>query len=53
LNAAGEKLTRPLKNGFRMEGHLASAKLEKVYLSADGVVIALHASGALRILYGM
>ncbi|HEY6834076.1 MAG TPA: DUF4403 family protein [Pseudolabrys sp.] len=53
LNAASERLTRPLKNGFRTEGHLASAKLEKVYLSADGVVIALHASGALRILYGM
>jgi hypothetical protein len=53
LNAANAKLTRPLKNGFRMEGHLSSAKLEKVYLPADGVVIALRASGELRILYGM
>jgi len=53
LNAANEKLTRPLKDGFRMEGHLSSAKLEKTYLSADGVVIALRANGALRILYGM
>jgi len=53
LNAANQKLTRPLKDGFRMEGQLSSAKLEKVYLPADGVVIALRASGALKILYGM
>lgn len=53
LNAANEKLTRPLKDGFRMEGHLSSAKLEKVYLVADAVVIALHASGQLKILYGL
>ena len=48
-----QKLTRPLKDGFRMEGHLSSAKLEKVYLPADGIVIALRASGELKILYGM
>jgi hypothetical protein len=53
LNAANEKLTRPLKDGFRMEGRLTSAKLEKVYLSADGIVIALRASGELKILYGL
>jgi hypothetical protein len=53
LNAANAKLTRPLKDGFRMEGHLSSARLEKVYLPADGVVIALRASGDLKILYGM
>ena len=53
LNAANAKLTRPLKDGFRMEGHLSAAKLEKVYLPADGVVIALRASGDLNILYGM
>jgi Domain of unknown function (DUF4403) len=53
LNAANEKLTRPLKDGFRMEGHLSSAKLEKVYLPADGIVIALRANGELKILYGM
>jgi hypothetical protein len=53
LNAANAKLSRPLKDGFRMEGHLASGKLEKIYLPADGVVIALHASGELKILYGM
>jgi hypothetical protein len=53
LNAANVKLTRPLKDGFRMEGHLSSAKLEKVYLPSDGVVIALRASGELKIMYGM
>jgi hypothetical protein len=53
LNAANEKLTRPLQDGFRMEGHLTSAKLEKVYLPAGGIVIALRASGDLKILYGL
>jgi hypothetical protein len=53
LTAANEKLTRPLKDGFRMEGHLNSAKLEKVYLPTDGIVIALRASGDLKILYGL
>ena len=53
LNAANQKLTRPLKDGFRMEGHLSSAQLEKVYLPADGIEIALRASGQLKILYGM
>jgi hypothetical protein len=53
LNAANTKLTRPLKDGFRMEGHLDSAKLEKVYLPADGITIALRAGGQLKILYGM
>ncbi len=52
LNAANEKLSRPLKDGFRMEGKLASANLENVSLSADGIVIALRASGELKILYG-
>lgn len=53
LNAANAKLNRPLKDGFRMEGNLSSAKLENVYLPADGVVIALRAGGELNILYGM
>jgi hypothetical protein len=53
LSAANEKLTRPLKDGFRMVGHLTSAKFEKVYLPADGIVIALRASGDLKILYGL
>ncbi|HEY0234374.1 MAG TPA: DUF4403 family protein [Afipia sp.] len=53
LNAASEKLTRPLKNGFRMEGRLSAARFEKAYLLADGVMIALHAGGELKIIYGM
>jgi Domain of unknown function (DUF4403) len=53
LDAANAKLTRPLKNGFRMEGRLQSAKLEKVSLPADGVTIALRVSGELKILYGL
>ncbi len=36
-----------------MTGHLNSAKLEKVYLPADGIEIALRASGELKITYGM
>jgi hypothetical protein len=53
LMAANERLKRPLKDGFRMEGHLTSAKLEKVLLLSDGIAIALRASGELRILYGL
>jgi hypothetical protein len=53
LNAANAKLNRPLKDGYRMAGHLSSAKLEKVYLPSDAIVIALRASGELQILYGM
>ena len=47
------ELSRPLKDGFRMQGHLDSATLEKVYLPADGITIAFRASGELKILYGM
>ncbi|MGA2056214.1 MAG: DUF4403 family protein [Bradyrhizobium sp.] len=53
LNAANERLTRPLKNGFRMEGKLTTAKLDSIQLLADGVSIALRVSGDLKILYGM
>ena len=53
LNAANARFNRQLKDGFRMEGHLASAGLEGISLPADGVVIAVHASGDLKILYGM
>jgi hypothetical protein len=53
LNAANAKLNRPLKDGFRMEGQLSSATLQNVYLPADGIVIAVRASGELSILYGM
>jgi hypothetical protein len=44
---------RWLKNGFRMEGKLTTAKLDSIRLLADGVSIALRASGDLKILYGM
>ena len=53
LNAANAKLNRPLKDGFRMEGHLALGQARELYLPADGIVIALRASGGLKILYGM
>ena len=53
LNAANAKLNRPLKDGFRMEGQLSSAVLQNVYLPANGIVIAVRASGELSILYGM
>jgi Domain of unknown function (DUF4403) len=53
LIAANERLTRPLKDGFRMEGHLSAAQLDKVLLLADGITIALHASGDLKIVYGL
>jgi hypothetical protein len=53
MAAANEKLTRPLKNGFRMEGRLTSAKVDKVLLLADGLSVALRASGDLKIFYGL
>jgi Domain of unknown function (DUF4403) len=53
LDSANQKLTRPLKNGFRLEGHLTSAKLDKILLLPDGIAIALRASGTLKIVYGL
>jgi len=53
LIAANERLMRPLKDGFRMEGHLSAVQLNKVLLLADGITIALHASGDLKIVYGL
>jgi hypothetical protein len=53
LIAANERLTRPLKDGFRMEGRFSSVDLDKVQLLADGATLALRASGELKILYGM
>jgi hypothetical protein len=53
LDAANQRLTRPLKDGFRMEGHLTSAKLDKLRLLPDGLSLALRASGELKILYGL
>jgi hypothetical protein len=53
LSAANQRLNRPLKNGFRMEGQLSTAKLDSIQLLADGVSITLLVSGDLKILYGM
>ena len=53
LDAANQRLKRTLRNGFRMEGHLAAARLDKVLLLSDGVVLAFHANGDLKILYGL
>jgi hypothetical protein len=53
LATANKRLTRPLKDGFRMEGHLDSAKLDHVSLLQDGVTVALRMSGTLKILYGL
>jgi hypothetical protein len=53
LNAANERLNRPLKDGFPMEGRLTAAKLDGIQLLADDVSIALRVSGDLKIVYGM
>lgn len=53
LMAANQRLTRPLKDGFRVEGKLSSVQFDKALLLADGITLALRASGELRILYGM
>jgi hypothetical protein len=53
LNAANARLNRPLKNGYRMEGKLTTAKLDHIGLLADGVSIVLHLNGDLKILYGI
>jgi hypothetical protein len=53
LTSANQRLTRPLSNGFRTEGNLTSAKLEKVLLLGDGLSVVLQVSGELKILYGL
>ncbi len=53
IAAADEKLTRPLGSGFRMEGKLASASVDKILLLADGFSVQLRANGELKILYGL
>jgi Domain of unknown function (DUF4403) len=53
LLAANQRLTRPLKDGFRMEGKLSSVQFDRALLLADGITLALRASGELKILYGM
>jgi hypothetical protein len=53
LASANARLSRPLGDGFRSEGHLASAGLSGISLLPDGMRINLRASGDLRLLYGM
>jgi Domain of unknown function (DUF4403) len=53
IAAADAKLTRPLGNGFRMEGQLSAARVDKILLLADGLSVQLRANGALKILYGL
>jgi hypothetical protein len=53
LDTANQRLTRPLKNGFRMEGRITSAKPDRILLLPDGVTVALHVSGDLKIVYGL
>jgi hypothetical protein len=53
IAAADAKLTRPLGNGFRMEGKLAAASIDKILLLADGLSVELRANGDLKILYGL
>jgi hypothetical protein len=53
LNGVNRGLTRRLKNGYCMEGHLTSAKLDHVLLSSDGISVALRASGDLKTLSGL
>ena len=52
IASANARLTRPLADGFRSEGQLASAAVEKITLSADALRIDLRATGKLRLLYG-
>lgn len=52
LSSANARLSRPLGNGFRSEGHLASAGLSSIALLPDGMRINLRADGELRLLYG-
>jgi hypothetical protein len=53
VNAANERLNRPLKSGFRMQGQLSTTKMDSIRLLADGISVVLRVSGDLRILYGM
>ncbi len=53
IASANARLTRPLGNGFRMEGRLAAARVDKILLLPDGLSVQLRASGALKISYGL
>jgi hypothetical protein len=53
MDAANHNLTRQLKKGIRMEGHMASASFDRILLLSDGISIALRGRGELKILYGL
>jgi hypothetical protein len=53
IASANTKLTRPLGDGFRSEGQLASAGVENIALTPDTLRIDLRATGKLRLLYGL
>jgi hypothetical protein len=53
LATANEKLTRPLGDRFRMQGHIAAASLDRILLLEDGLTLQLRASGSLKILYDL
>jgi Domain of unknown function (DUF4403) len=53
IASANARLTRPLGNGFRSEGHLTSVEPAKILLLSDGIRLDIRASGDLRILYGL
>jgi hypothetical protein len=53
MTTANSRLSRPLGDGFRSEGHLSDIGLARVLLLADGIRVDLRASGKLAILYGL
>jgi len=53
ISSANARLTRPLPDGFRSEGHLTAASVSKVLLLSDAIRLDVRASGDLRILYGL
>jgi hypothetical protein len=53
LASVNARLSRPLGNGFRSEGHLAGAGVAGVHMLADRLRIDLFAEGQLKILYGL
>ena len=53
IASANERLSRPLGNGLRSEGHISSAGVAKVLRLANGLRLDLRAAGRLKILFGL
>lgn len=53
IASVNAKLTRPLGDGFRSEGQLTSAGVERIVLTQAALRIDLRATGKMRLLYGM